>query len=160
MASTVETDVIVVGAGPCGITVANLLGVYGVQTIVIDRDTDILDFPSAVGIDDESLRTYQAIGLVHELLADIIQNTPVRYHTSWGRCFAHVKPSAQPFGWPRRNLFLQTLYEATLRRGVERFDTIDVRYGNELLSFEQDASGVSAEVKAAGDTTTVRARFL
>jgi 3-(3-hydroxy-phenyl)propionate hydroxylase len=160
MSSTVETDVLVVGAGPCGITVANLLGLYGVRAVVIDRDTEILDFPRAVGIDDESLRTYQAVGLVHELLADIIQNTPVRYHTSWGRCFAHVKPSAQPFGWPRRNLFLQPLYEATLRRGVERFDTIDVRYGHELLSYEQDRSGVSAEVKAGSDTTTIRARFL
>jgi 3-(3-hydroxy-phenyl)propionate hydroxylase len=160
VASTVETDVLVVGAGPCGITVANLLGLYGVRAVVIDRDTEILDFPRAVGIDDESLRTYQAVGLVQPLLADIIQNTPVRYHTSWGRCFAHVKPSAQPFGWPRRNLFLQPLYEGTLRRGVERFATIEVRYGHQLLSYQQDLFGLSAEVKSGSETTTIRARFL
>ena len=71
------------------------------------------------------------MGLVDELMADILQNTPIRYYTSWGRCFAHVKPSAQPFGWPRRNLFLQPLLEATLRRGAERFEQVDVRYGHE-----------------------------
>jgi 3-(3-hydroxy-phenyl)propionate hydroxylase len=161
MGATVETDVLVVGAGPCGSTAANLLGTYGVRTVVIDRETGILDFPRAVGIDDESLRTYQAVGLADDLLVDIIQNTPIRYHTSWGRCFAHVKPSVQPFGWPRRNLFLQPLYEATLRRGVERFDDVDVRYGHELLTFEQDATGVVAQVKAVtGETLTIRARFL
>jgi 3-(3-hydroxy-phenyl)propionate hydroxylase len=161
MEATVETDVLVVGAGPCGITLANLLGLYGVHAVVIDRDSTVLDYPRAVGIDDESLRTYQAAGLVHELLADIIQNVPIRYHTSWGRCFAHVKPSAQPFGWPRRNLFLQPLFEATLRRGVERFGQIDVRYGQELLTFEQDSTGVLAAVKTAdGETSTIRSRFL
>jgi 3-(3-hydroxy-phenyl)propionate hydroxylase len=158
---TLETDVLVAGAGPCGITVANLLGIYGVPAVVIDRASAILDYPRAVGVDDESLRTYQAAGLVQDLLVDIIQNTPVRYHTSWGRCFAEVKPSVQPFGWPRRNLFLQPLYEATLRRGVERFAHIDVRYGHELVTFDQDATGVTAQVKGrVGETAAIRARFL
>jgi 3-(3-hydroxy-phenyl)propionate hydroxylase len=161
MGPTVETDVLVVGAGPCGITLANLLGVYGVEAVVIDRDTAILDFPRAVGLDDESLRTYQIVGLVHDVLADIIQNVPIRYHTSWGRCFAHVKPSAQPFGWPRRNLFLQPLFEATLRRAIGRFDQIDMRYGHELVAFEQDSAGVVAEVKTAnGESITIRSRYL
>jgi 3-(3-hydroxy-phenyl)propionate hydroxylase len=161
MGATADTDVLVVGAGPCGATLANLLGVYGARCVVIDRETEIPDYPRAVGIDDESLRTYQAVGLVDRILADVIQNTPIRYHTSWGRCFAHVKPSAQPFGWPRRNLFLQPLFEAVLRSGLERFDTVEARYGHELVSVAQDGDGVTAEVKTPdGATSPVRARFL
>lgn len=161
MDRTLETDVLVVGAGPCGVTLSNLLGLYGVDGVVVDRDREILNYPRAVGIDDESLRTCQAVGVVDDLLADIIQNTPIRYHTSWGRCFAHVEPSAQPFGWPRRNLFLQPLLEATLRGGLARYKSLDVRYGVELVSFEQDSGGVTAELSSLdGERTTVRAQYV
>ena len=161
MTRTLETDVVVVGAGPCGITLANLLGTYGVTSLVVDRETAIFEFPRAVGIDDESLRTYQAVGLVNELLADIVQNTPIRYYTSWGRCFAHVKPTAKPFGWPRRNLFLQPLLEATLRQGVERFSSVDLRLGWELEDLEQDAEMVTARFGTPdGEPVEVRSRYL
>jgi len=161
VAVTVETDVLVVGAGPCGITLANLLGAYGVRALLIDRDTTILDFPRAVGIDDESLRTYQTLGVADDIVRDMIQNTPIRYYTSWGRCFAHVKPSEKPFGWARRNLFLQPLFEAALRHAVTRFPNVDVRYGHELVSLHQDDDGVLADVRAVeGETVHVRARYV
>lgn len=157
----IEADVLIVGAGPCGITMANLLGVYGVRAVVIDRELQIIDFPRAVGIDDESLRTCQAAGAVDAVLDDCVQNTPIRYHTSWGRCFAHVKPSAKPYGWPRRNLFLQPLFEATMRSAVTRFDSIDVRLGHELQSFSQDGSGVTATVTdSTGGELLIRSAYL
>lgn len=156
-----ETDVIVVGAGPCGITVANLLGIYNIRCLVIDRAPTVPTFPRAVGIDDESLRTYQAVELVDEVLADTLQNTAIRYHTSWGRCFAHVKPSMKPFGWPRRNLFLQPMLEETLRKGAARFSTVDLRFGCELETFTQEEGGIEATVRMAdGQVTPVHARYL
>jgi 3-(3-hydroxy-phenyl)propionate hydroxylase len=126
-------DVLVVGAGPCGITLANLLGRYGVSTLAVDADTQVYPFPRAVGIDDESLRTYQTIGVVDRLLEDIVQNTPIRYHTSWGRMIAHVEPSIRPFGWPRRNLFLQPLFEAALREHLAGRPSVTLRLGHRLL---------------------------
>src|SRR5246127_5085384 len=83
---------------------ANLLGVYGVRTVVIDAEPGIYEYPRAVGIDDESLRTYQAAGVVRRLLEDIVQNTPIWYYTSWGRLMAHVEPSVRPpVGRPGKN---------------------------------------------------------
>jgi len=159
--ASVDTDVLVVGAGPCGITMANLLGTYGIRCLVIDRSPSVLEFPRAVGIDDESLRTFQAVQIVHDVLADTLQNTAIRYHTSWGRCFAHVKPSAKPFGWPRRNLFLQPLLEATLRKGAARFATVDLRLGCELETLVQDDEGVRADVRmSTGEVVAVRAHYL
>ncbi len=154
MRETITTDVLIVGAGPCGIMFANLLGLYGIKTIVIDRAPAIVDYPRAVGIDDESLRTCQTIGLVDDVLADTLQNMPIRYYTSWGRCFAHVEPKARPFGWARRNLFLQPMLERTLRTGVERFDCVAVWLQHELTALDQRVGqrveGVTATL-CAGD---------
>ena len=54
--------VIVVGAGPTGLTTANLLAQYGVEVLLIERNTSTVQEPRAVSIDDESLRTMQAVG--------------------------------------------------------------------------------------------------
>ncbi|HEY6493397.1 MAG TPA: bifunctional 3-(3-hydroxy-phenyl)propionate/3-hydroxycinnamic acid hydroxylase [Trebonia sp.] len=160
-AREVTTDVAVIGAGPCGITMANLLGVYGVGTVVIDAQPGIYEYPRAVGIDDESLRTYQAVGVVKRLLEDIVQNTPIRYYTSWGRLMAHVEPSVRPFGWPRRNNFLQPLFEAALRENVAASDSVELWLGARLTGYEQDADGVTADIEnSAGEAVKLRAKYL
>ena len=65
-------DVVVVGGGPVGVLIANLLGVYGVQTLVLERSPEILDYPRAVGMDDEALRVLQAAGLAQDILRDAV----------------------------------------------------------------------------------------
>ena len=142
-----RTQVLVVGYGPCGATIANHLGLYGVQAIIVDRASGVLDYPRAVGMDDEALRSFQTVGLAERLLADMVQNAPARYHTSSGRCFAHVHPQGQPYGWPRRNMFIQPLAEATLRDGVDRFPNVTVLLGHEFVSLAQGADGVVAVVR-------------
>src|ERR1700735_5570861 len=140
---------------------ANLLAVYGVRAVVIDAQPGIYEYPRAVGIDDESLRTYQSIGIVGRLLEAIVQNTPIRYYTSWGRLMARVEPSVRPFGWPRRNNFLQPLFEAALRENVAASDSVELWLGARLAGFEQDADGVTAEVTTGdGEAVSLRARYL
>jgi 3-(3-hydroxy-phenyl)propionate hydroxylase len=157
----VTTDVLVVGAGPCGVTMANLLATYGVRAVAIDAQPGIYEYPRAVGIDDESLRTFQAVGVVHRLLEDIVANTPIRYYTSWGRLMAHVEPSVRPFGWPRRNNFLQPLFEAALRERVTASDTVDLWLGATLNGYEQDADGVTAGIETSdGEAIRLRAKYL
>ncbi len=161
MEQDLTTAVLIVGAGPCGITLANLLGTYGVPTVVIDADAELYPFPRAVGIDDESLRTFQSAGVVDRLLADIVQNTPIRYYTSWGRLIAHVEPSIRPFGWPRRNLFLQPLFEATLRDSARRHPSVRLQTGCRLVGYQQDDDAVTADVTdASGTARKIRAHYL
>jgi 3-(3-hydroxy-phenyl)propionate hydroxylase len=58
-----SVEVVVVGFGPVGATIANLLGQYGVRTLVVDRATDILMIPRAIALDNEALRILQLAGL-------------------------------------------------------------------------------------------------
>ena len=58
-----DIDVVIVGAGPVGLTLANVLGLQGVRTLIVEERDSLIDYPRGVGLDDESLRTFQAIGL-------------------------------------------------------------------------------------------------
>ncbi len=72
MAAKIHYPVAIVGGGPTGLTLANLLGVYGIQTLLIERNTATVHEPRAVSIDDESLRTMQAAGLVDEVMSQTV----------------------------------------------------------------------------------------
>ena len=156
-----DAAVLIVGAGPAGATLANLLATYGISALLIDKELDVLDYPRAVGIDDEALRTIDTFELADLAMTDMVCNTPVRYYSSAGHCFAHVKPSARPFGFPRRNNFLQPMLERRLRTALEGHEGIEIVLGCELVSFTQDADGVTAELLlSSGDRRTVRTTFL
>lgn len=161
MTTPTTVPVLIVGAGPVGVTIANLLGTYGVRALVIDRSPAVLDYPRAVGLDDEALRTFQSAGLADDMLRDMIQNVPMRMYTGSRQCFAEILPSTREFGWFRRNLFSQPLGEATLRKGLARFPEVELRVGVELLDLAQDEAGVTATLRdLAGVETQVRASYV
>lgn len=160
-ASVEEVPVLIIGAGPVGATLANLLGTYGVRTLVVERSPAVLDFPRAVGLDDEALRTFQATGMADEMLRDMIQNVPMRMYTARKQCFAEILPSTREFGWFRRNLFSQPLGEKTLRRGLARFADVQLRLGLELVALAQDEAGVTATLRdETGAEQQVRAAYV
>lgn len=58
-----EVDVAIVGAGPVGLTIANYLGALGIRAVVLEQRDRLIDYPRGVGMDDECLRSFQAVGL-------------------------------------------------------------------------------------------------
>jgi 3-(3-hydroxy-phenyl)propionate hydroxylase len=158
---TRQTEVIVVGAGPVGATIANLLGCLGVDTVLVDRATEVIDYPRAIGIDDEGLRTLQAAGLARAILADTIQNVPLKFFDASGRCFADIQPRAREFGWYRRNIFSQPLAERALRDGLDRFPHVQTLLGHDLVDLHQDDTGVQVTLEPDdGETVVVEGRYL
>lgn len=155
-----DTDVLIVGAGPVGLTLANILGQQGVSTLVVeDRDT-LIDYPRGVGLDDESLRTFQSIGLVQEILPHTVPNQILRFYDAKRELLAEMAPPDARFGWPKRNGFVQPLVDAELLRGLDRFAHVQVRWSTRMENCAVDADGVTVDLVSAGATESVRARYV
>ncbi|MEB3019579.1 bifunctional 3-(3-hydroxy-phenyl)propionate/3-hydroxycinnamic acid hydroxylase [[Mycobacterium] crassicus] len=156
-----DVDVIVVGAGPVGLTLANILGLQGVRTLVVeDRDT-LIDYPRGVGLDDESLRTFQAIGLADAVLPHTVPNQILRFYDGRRRLLAEMAPADACFGWPKRNGFVQPLVDAELLRGLERFDHVRVLWGRPMTGCVETPDGVTVQLGGdPGKPAEVSARYL
>ena len=153
--------IIVVGAGPTGLTLANLLGVYGVETLVFERNAATVHEPRAVSIDDESLRTMQAAGLVEAVMTRTVTGYGSHYFSATDRCFAKVQPTEQPFGFPRRNAFRQPILERQLREALDRFPHVTAKFSHTLTSFEQNETRVTVHVtEASGIARTFTCDYL
>src|SRR3954454_20522491 len=144
-----DTDVLILGAGPVGLTLANLLGGDGVSTVVAAPGEKLLDSPRGLGLDDESLRTFQTAGVVEQVLPHTTPQHIMRMVNGKGQVLANVAPGAQDYGWSRRNGFIQPLVDAELLEGLSRYDHVDVRFAHTLLGYVDDADGVTATVELA-----------
>ncbi|WP_424080783.1 bifunctional 3-(3-hydroxy-phenyl)propionate/3-hydroxycinnamic acid hydroxylase [Mycobacterium sp.] len=156
----VDVDVVVVGAGPVGLTLANILGLQGVRTLVVDERETLIDYPRGVGLDDESLRTFQAIGLVERVLPHTVPNQILRFVDAKRRVLAEMAPPDACFGWPKRNGFVQPLVDAELLSGLDRFDHVDVWWSRPLVSCNETADAVTVDLDAEGGPKTLRARYV
>ncbi|WP_321846051.1 bifunctional 3-(3-hydroxy-phenyl)propionate/3-hydroxycinnamic acid hydroxylase [Paraburkholderia bannensis] len=155
------TDVAIIGAGPVGLMIANILGLQGVRVTLIEKLDQIIDYPRAIGLDDEALRVFQSIGLADALLPHTTPDHWMRFVTKDGHCFASIEPRTDEFGWPRRNAFIQPLADRVLYEGLARFEHVDVLLGTSVNGFAQDAQGVSIDVTdAQGERRTIRAAYM
>ena len=151
-------DVLIVGAGPVGLTLANVLGLQGVDTLVVDERDTLIDYPRGVGLDDEALRTFQSIGLVEEVLPHTVPNQILRFYDGNRRLLAEMAPPDARFGWPKRNGFVQPMVDAELLRGLDRFDCVEVVWNARMEECEETADGVRATI--AGLPTDIAARYV
>ena len=153
---TQQVDVLIVGAGPVGLTLANVLGLQGVQTLVVDERDSLIDYPRGVGLDDEALRTFQGIGVVEHVLPHTVPNQILRFFDRNRRLLAEMAPPDARFGWPKRNGFVQPMVDAELLRGLDRFDSVEVAWNARMESCEETADGVTVGIAGAPSTVTAR----
>ncbi len=161
-AMTDETifPVVIVGAGPTGLMLANLLGTYGVKTLVIERNPSTVAEPRAVTIDDESLRTVQAGGLLDAVMPQVVQGYGVHYYSWRNQEFARISPQSQEHGFPKRNAFRQQVLVSTLRDGLQRFEHTAIWFEHELVSFQDMDGTVQLKLSHGGTAKHIRCQWL
>ena len=68
---TLNTSVVICGAGPAGLVLAHLLGMEDIDVILIEKLASTMEEPRAIAIDGESLRTLQKTGLYEGFEAEL-----------------------------------------------------------------------------------------
>lgn len=152
MSAIPQWPVAVVGAGPTGLTIANLLARYGVPVLLIERNPTTVQEPRAVSIDDESLRTMQAVGIVDRVMAEVVSGYGSDYFSSAGKCFLKVHPTSREFGYAKRNAFRQPVLERQLRDCLSEHSNIETWFCSELVDFRQTGEGIQLQVRRGRNT--------
>jgi 3-(3-hydroxy-phenyl)propionate hydroxylase len=156
----IDTDVLVVGLGPVGAALANLLGRYGVKVLAIDRALEIFTKPRTIALDNEALRILQLAG-VRDGEFSIVAIPQVQYHSPLFGRFARINSTRIVDGHPMLVTFYQPELETLLRCKLQALPTVQVQLGVELSEFIDDGERVQAGLKGAdGTTRQVRARYL
>lgn len=156
-----RTQIIVVGAGPTGLTVANLLAQDGIDVLVVERNPATSDLPRAVVLDDEGSRTMDAIGLIDAFNDISFRAEGSRYYLEDGSCFATVGAGPEDYGFPKRSYFHQPELEEILSRGTERFENLHLHFSTTLLSFSETEDGVDCALQlASGELVQVTCDYL
>lgn len=136
-------DVAIIGFGPTGAALANLLKFEGLRVIVFERNPGIFMLPRAVHFDAECMRVFQTIGIAEKLLPKITVSPGVKFFDKEEKLIIDwVRPiDVGRHGWKSAYKFHQPELEELLRKNIAN-DTVDVRSNHEVFSIEEFEEGV------------------
>jgi len=148
----IRTDVLIIGAGPVGMTCSALLAQLGIANIVIDRKDSVSYYPKARAINARSMEIFRQLGL-EEPIAAAMPPDKTRYFAVGKRLvpseleflpFGLGSLSADPLTPVLGSFCTQDRLEPILLEHLQRRPEVKILLGTELADFTQHDDGVSA----------------
>jgi 2-polyprenyl-6-methoxyphenol hydroxylase-like FAD-dependent oxidoreductase len=154
-----QTDVLVVGAGPTGLTLACDLARRGVAVRIVDRAPEFPNGSRGKGLSPRSLEVFDDLAVIDRIRASGITHLPHRKYRG-AEVIAEIDPEAgrvptPDIPYPVGLMIPQWRVEQILRERLAGFGVV-VELGTELRGFTQDADGVTATIGEA----QIQARYL
>jgi 2-polyprenyl-6-methoxyphenol hydroxylase-like FAD-dependent oxidoreductase len=146
-----HVPVVIVGAGPTGMTAATLLAQYGLDCLVLDRWPGVYPQPRAVHLDDEIYRVIARLGIADEFAAISRPTLGLRLLDNRFQVLTEFNRDASRSlnGFPQANMFDQPELEALLRANLKR-------YPNAQLRGDAEVTGLADSGKCVRVTFTDR----
>jgi flavoprotein hydroxylase len=156
--SDTDAEVVIVGDGPVGKTLAILLAQFGREVLVLEQRDQPYPLPRAVHFDHEVGRILQSCGIGDRLM-EIVQPAPVyEWRNARGETLLRLGRSADSdSGWPMSSMFNQPALEALLDERRRALPGVTLRTGVGVDAVE--VTGETVRLHGA-DGTDVRARYV
>ncbi len=155
-----ETSVLIVGAGPTGLTLAIDVARRGISFRLIDAAASPLEGSRGKGLQPRTLEVFDDLGIIDEILAAGALYPKFRTHIGpfsiRGGSIGSSKPATERVPYPNLWMVPQFRTEAIMRKRLQELGG-DVEVGKALTTFTQSEHGVDATL-ANGET--VRAAYL
>jgi 2-polyprenyl-6-methoxyphenol hydroxylase-like FAD-dependent oxidoreductase len=150
-----DTDVLIVGAGPTGLTLATALAARGIRALVIDRLAEGLNTSRAAVIHARTLEVLEPLGVTERLVARGLQAQRFTIRDR-DRVLVPIGFDDLPTAYPYTLMVSQAVTEAVL---LERFTELGgrVQRPRALRSVTQDAGSVTAHLD---DGRRIHARYV
>ena len=129
-----EFDVTIVGLGPAGGTLANLLAMHGFSILILDREKSFYPLPRAVHFDDEIMRVFQTIGITKDFLKYTIINKGTKFVNSREKVILDwPRPKKiTDNGWYPSYRFHQPDLEKQLRKKLKKYKKVFIEQNSEV----------------------------
>ena len=156
-----DHEVVIVGLGPTGATLANILGGYGIDVLVLEREESVYPLPRAVHFDDEAMRVFQSIGLSDGIGRDARVNVGTKFVDrdqnlllDWPR-----PQEIGPLAWYPSYRFHQPDLEAELNRGIGNCETVTLCRSAQVTAVRDRGDLVEVSYSHDGQDRTVTAQY-
>ena len=134
--STVDFDVVIIGLGPSGGTLANLLAMNNLSILILEKEASIYNLPRAVHFDDEVMRVFNTIGITKSLKKKLIINKGTKFINEKGELLLDwPRPKViTENGWYPSYRFHQPDLERSLRHKLKRFEKVTISQNSEVYN--------------------------
>ena len=157
-------DVAIVGFGPTGGTLANLLALQGFSILIIEKEKSFYPLPRAVHFDDEIMRVFQTIGITDKFLKHTIINKGTKFVNSKNQVVLDwPRPrSITENGWYPSYRFHQPDLERKLRRRLKDFKKVSVMQSTKVNSLKEEKSSVKIFIENINNNkiSEIRAKYI
>ncbi len=160
-----RAEVAIVGCGPVGALLANLLGQAGHSVLVFEREAGVYHLPRAAHFDGEVMRVFQSAGLFDAMSARVrAGHEGMRFVNAAGQLLLERKGLAGPgpHGHAGNYYFHQPEMEAVLRTGLERFERVRLLSRHDVYALADAGDHVDLRVEnmANGELIDARADYV
>ncbi|WP_151448332.1 FAD-dependent oxidoreductase [Lacisediminimonas profundi] len=168
----IETEILIIGAGPVGLALAGDLGWRGRQCLVIDQGDGAIFQPKMDMVGIRTMEFCRRWGIVSDVEQsaynrdypqDNVYLTSLNGYELGRQPMPSMRDEMPPPGSPqKRERCPQNMFDPILRKFAESQPGTRIMFRHEYQSFEQDEDGVTATVVEldSGRTLTIRARYL